>query len=103
MPETTSSGGPPAMPSSAKRTQSTGVPPTAKAVRPPGISTSSTVTGPPSVIEREAPVWFVAGATTSTSKAGASAACERFDAGRVDAVVVGDQDSHRPRQDRVRA
>ena len=67
IPETIRSGRPPSSPSSAKRTQSTGVPSVAKPLSPSPNSTSSTVSGERVVMLRAVALRFESGAITSTS------------------------------------
>ena len=65
VPETIRSGRPPSSPSSAKRTQSTGVPSVAKPLWPSPKSTSSTLSGERVVMLRAVALRLVSGAITS--------------------------------------
>ena len=70
MPETISSGRSPTRPSSAKRTQSTGVPSVAYPIEPSSKGTSSTQSGERVVMLRAVALRLESGATTWTSRPG---------------------------------
>src|SRR5215213_1212461 len=78
MPETISSGGASIRPSSAKRTQSTGVPSVANPVVPSPNSTSSTQIGSRRVTARPVALRFESGAITSSSTSGSSSRARRM-------------------------
>ena len=92
MPLTIRSGGRSSRPSAAKRTQSTGVPSVASAAEPSASATSSTWSGLWIVIPRPMALRFESGAMTLTSPTCAQRLREGEEAGRMDAVVVGDED-----------
>ncbi len=96
IPETIRSGRPPSRPSSAKRTQSTGVPSVAKPLCPSPNSTSSTLSGERVVMLRAVALRLLSGAITSTIDVVelAQGAAGRLQPGRGDAVVVGQEDAH---------
>src|SRR3954447_7446570 len=77
IPETIRSGRPPTRPSSAKRTQSTGVPSVAKPTRPSSKVTSSTESGERVVMLRAVALRLESGAITSTSTSSSSTNARR--------------------------
>src|SRR3954447_10082493 len=77
IPETIRSGRPPTRPSSAKRTQSTGVPSGAKPTRPSSNSISSTPSGERVVMLRAVALRLESGAMTSTSTSSSSTSARR--------------------------
>src|SRR3954449_999353 len=77
IPETIRSGRPPTRPSSAKRTQSTGVPSVAKPTRPSSKVTSSTESGERVVMLRAVALRLESGAITSTSMSSSSTSARR--------------------------
>ena len=94
MPATIRSGRSPTRPSSAKRTQSTGVPSVAKPREPSRSSTSVTVSERSMVMPRPTALRFESGAMTETSPTSSSAFLAAKQAARGDAVVVGEEDAH---------
>src|SRR3982750_3501163 len=77
IPETIRSGRPPTRPSSAKRTQSTGVPSVAKPTRPSSKVTSSTLSGERVVMLRAVALRLESGAMTSPSTPSSSTSARR--------------------------
>ena len=96
VPETIRSGRPPSRPSSAKRTQSTGVPSVAKPLWPSPNSTSSTLSGERVVMLRAVALRLAFGAITSIVDVVEllQRPPGRLQAGSGDAVVVGEEDAH---------
>ena len=96
MPETIRSGSKSISPSTAKRTQSTGVPSVAKPLEPSSKVNSSTHNGVRVVMLRALADRFESGATTASSTPGHSGerTAQVVQPGRVNAVVVCDQDLH---------